>query len=629
MSTVGCRIWIVWLATIVALFAGLGCGSDDTVASAQGTGAAGTDGGVSGDEGGGGAASGGASLCSSGMVCGPSQECCDSGQLCLDDQCTPPPEIEAVSFDWDSHIRLAPGSDLWPVTWAADDSLYVSYGDGAGFGATLAQSQDPASGRVSIGFSRLEGDPTDLVAANVWGGKDAENPVEAPFDCQSCGKCSKMLAVGDTLYAFIDATLYRSTDNGAHWEHGGLTFAEDVSFSPNAFLNFGRGHEGAIDDYVYLYGVDYIVGDVSTYDDVYLARVPTDSVGDLGSYQYFAGLTASSQPTWTGEAQDKQPVLTVTAEPAEIGALAVVHVPGIHRYLLTGHNQDFMGRWSMYDAQHPWGPWKLVKQYKDWGGHGSVHAGMPHSFPAKWISDDGTSLWMTFSGTEEWDSFNLIEMKLSLAGEGETEEPITDMRAHQPTNLAVSSSDHEVTLSWDWFDEAAVDGFKVYRSLTGHEPWVRPTGGKLHDPTARTFVDDQDDLQPGTRYHYLVQAFKEPPGHNSLLSQQRQIIVGTGVPTDVVPTPTNVQASYDGDTITVSWDYDPQGHPITGFKLERQYDFDAWARPLDGKLADPSARSYSDEAALPDGIYVYRVFAYHGGDNYAFSENAVVRVGEP
>ena len=40
------------------------------------------------------------------------------------------PVIRQVKFEWSTHLRLATGSDNWPVTWEADDNQYVAWGDG-------------------------------------------------------------------------------------------------------------------------------------------------------------------------------------------------------------------------------------------------------------------------------------------------------------------------------------------------------------------------------------------------------------------------------------------------------------------------------------------------------------------
>ncbi len=42
----------------------------------------------------------------------------------------PRPIIRQITFNWSSHLRLASGSDNWPVTWADDDNQYTVWGDG-------------------------------------------------------------------------------------------------------------------------------------------------------------------------------------------------------------------------------------------------------------------------------------------------------------------------------------------------------------------------------------------------------------------------------------------------------------------------------------------------------------------
>ena len=44
------------------------------------------------------------------------------------------------------------GSDNWPITWADDGDLYVTYGDGYGFEPYLKEKR-------GIGFARISGDP--------------------------------------------------------------------------------------------------------------------------------------------------------------------------------------------------------------------------------------------------------------------------------------------------------------------------------------------------------------------------------------------------------------------------------------------------------------------------------------
>jgi hypothetical protein len=78
--------------------------------------------------------------------------------------------IQSVAFDRSSHVRGAPGSDNWPITWADDGHQYTSWGDGGGFGGTNSD------GRVSLAVARIEGDATNYQGFNVWGAKMPKTP---------------------------------------------------------------------------------------------------------------------------------------------------------------------------------------------------------------------------------------------------------------------------------------------------------------------------------------------------------------------------------------------------------------------------------------------------------------------
>jgi hypothetical protein len=97
------------------------------------------------------------------------------------------PVIYGVKFDWPSHIRLASGSDNWPITWAGDDNQYVVWGDGGGFGGTNKY------GRSSIGVARIEGKWHDFKATNIWGGYNSEN------DHDVIGKSYGIICINNVL----------------------------------------------------------------------------------------------------------------------------------------------------------------------------------------------------------------------------------------------------------------------------------------------------------------------------------------------------------------------------------------------------------------------------------------------
>jgi len=323
----------------------------------------------------------------------------------------PSPVIERVIWDFRGIRRLAPGSDLWPMTWAADDNLYTSWGDGGGFGGT---NHD---GRVSLGFARISGFPPQFVAANVWGGKNAEQ--QASFG----GKTAGMLSVGGVLYAWInmqnaktpDIRLGWSLDLAKSWQLADWKFADPRSptFFPSTFLNFGRDYGGARDEYVYTYGGQWIWTQGPAHD-VYLARVDKKRIKERPAYEFFGGLDATGSLVWTADITLRQPVFNDPRGIANTALCSVVFNPGIKRYILTVAHRtpsssviSGVGQLGIFDAPEPWGPWTTVAYYDDWGGFGTGEA-LVYAMPTKWLSPDGKTFWMVFSSTGKLDSFNLI-----------------------------------------------------------------------------------------------------------------------------------------------------------------------------------------------------------------------------
>jgi hypothetical protein len=60
---------------------------------------------------------------------------------------------------------------------------------------------------------------------------------------------------------------------------------------------------------------------------------------------------------------------------------------------------------GIYDAPQPWGPWYTSFFTETW----DVNTGEYLSFPTKWISNDGKTLYLVFSGD---DSFSVRKAKL-------------------------------------------------------------------------------------------------------------------------------------------------------------------------------------------------------------------------
>lgn len=328
--------------------------------------------------------------------------------------------IREIVWHWDTYTNAAHGSDLWPVTWGPDDNLYTAWGDGGGFGG------GDHDGRVALGFARIEGFPEHWRGINVNGGKNPEHPASFPWK----GKTGILLFDHGTLYAVINLqdgiwpdvnhALAWSTNYGATWTMAGWRFVKGADhFQPSGFLNFGKNGAGApkpLADYVYLYGTKHFAAS-HTNGQTCLARVPADRVKEQAAYEYFQGVDPGGQPRWTSDGDRAEAVFD--AENDSIGD--VVYAPALKRYLAASFHGG-PGQLGVFDSPNPWGPWTTVCYYEDFGRMGASGEGLCCTFPQKWMSADGLTLWSVFScyggsaktGIQAHDRFNLIKVTLQL-----------------------------------------------------------------------------------------------------------------------------------------------------------------------------------------------------------------------
>jgi hypothetical protein len=73
---------------------------------------------------------------------------------------------------------------------------------------------------------------------------------------------------------------------------------------------------------------------------------------------------------------------------------------GLRRYLwsqtLPGGDARFEGGFGIYDAPEPWGPWTTAYYTERW----DVGPGETSSMPTKWMSADGATVHLVFSGDD-------------------------------------------------------------------------------------------------------------------------------------------------------------------------------------------------------------------------------------
>ena len=311
-----------------------------------------------------------------------------------------------IEFHEDTLVRKASGSDIWSCTWADTGQLYAAWGDGGGFNGTDSQ------GRVSIGVAMITGQPPDWKGVNVWGGYEPMSKQEP-----TVGK-GTIIAADRKLYLFVSeqnkwdrCRLWKSTDNGLTWSDRGWLFPRSHKvFAFPGLVQFGQDNRLSRDGYVY----GFSDNDPRRGQDkrLYLFRVKQEQIENRDAYEYFSG--TAQTPAWSRRIEERK---SVFSNPAGIGwGTTCVYHPTTKRYLLSVTIDDQQGDWGLYESQEPWGPWRTVAYGDDFPQWTYLPAEKDrpaylHTFPAKWISPDGETLWCVF---DRGDHFNLVQCTLRI-----------------------------------------------------------------------------------------------------------------------------------------------------------------------------------------------------------------------
>ena len=311
---------------------------------------------------------------------------------------------EVVFAPKDKIVRLAKGSDNWPVTWADDDLLYAAYGDGRGF-------YPFTDIKLSLGLAKIKGDMPFITGANIRS-NSGETVGQGIYGLKASG----MLMVNDTLYMMVrnkkNAQLGWSSDHGKTWAWADWRFKE--SFGYPVFLNYGKNYAGARDEYVYLYSHDESSAYKSA-DHMVMARVNEHKIKDQWAYEYFRGLGKDGRPTWTEDVNKRKPVFS---NPGKCYRSGISYNSVLQRYFWCQiidtpslknnyRGPRFEGGLGIFEAPEPWGPWTTVYYNTKW----DVGPGETGSIPTKWISDDGKTCYYLFSGD---DHLSVRKMELTL-----------------------------------------------------------------------------------------------------------------------------------------------------------------------------------------------------------------------
>ena len=152
-----------------------------------------------------------------------------------------------------------------------------------------------------------------------------------------------------------------------------------------------------------------------------LARVPKDRIRERAAWEFFTGLDDAGQPGWSRDVADRGAVFE---HPARCYRSGITYNAALGRYLwcqiIGGQSPRFGGAqlqgarfeggFGIYDAPEPWGPWTTVYWTTDW----DTGPGETSSLPTKWMSADGRTCHLVFSGD---DYFSVRKVEFTTASD--------------------------------------------------------------------------------------------------------------------------------------------------------------------------------------------------------------------
>ena len=352
-----------------------------------------------------------------------------------------------VIFHRDTIYRSNNRGDNWCITWAADDSQVTSMCDGNWLGGE--RSYHNHLYRIvggPDGFSRrhIPGYPQFIWGTGSWFGYGIVSVDGVLYSVVSKTPASRWSG------PFRGIKLLRSPDNGKTWcrvsRHGEerkigpfddarndvseteMFFLEEYGLPhqqrrayPFSFVDFvqqGKDHSAAKDDYLYIYSPEGAHA-----HRLLLARVGKDRVGTRDAWEYFKGYDDGDRTVWTPEIRERGCVHTFPEKSRDGNYFAwyswlpsTVWNEGLGLYIMvsggtyagremTTSDADYYDAWmhtrtgslGFWWAEHPWGPWHEFYYTDYWTADDPANRTYQPKLSPKWISEDGREMILIWS----------------------------------------------------------------------------------------------------------------------------------------------------------------------------------------------------------------------------------------
>ena len=358
-------------------------------------------------------------------------------------------ELSGIEFlGVHSDYRFA---DTWYPSWAADGNLYSPWTDGDVHGEGSTSDGIEVSTNAFGGFRSVPGkattgqavlmgeDPLKLTVKSLGRAQADPNPYGGRYPCGSLVHDGvwyygtyTLSPAGTTPYG---GTNYNwpwlgplvgfriSKDFGKTWietphtpanplfGESGL-WGQPVKIGAPHFVDFGRNMEHSPDGNAYLVAQGAELGDPKwrfenlswiTADQVYLLRVKPspETINDPKAYEFFAGRDEQGRAAWTRDFKRIKPLLEWNNN---MGCVTATYVVPLKKYIMCvtdGGNTCARMHTYLLESDQLTGPWRLVTYMKNFGEQAYFV-----NLPSKFISPDGRTAWLCYSGNfaPDWNN---------------------------------------------------------------------------------------------------------------------------------------------------------------------------------------------------------------------------------
>lgn len=343
--------------------------------------------------------------------------------------------------------------DTWYPTWASDDKLYSPWTDGTTNGVNSWSSGFSNPGiiddtgnpirKATTGHAVITGEDPLNLTIDVLGLHQAD-----PYPYGGRYPCGSLLYNGIWYYGTYCLSPYGitrygdqminwpqlgpfvgfrySTDNGKTWtdtphtpdkplfgEHGLGGYPVKIG-SPH-FVDFGKNMEHSPDGKAYLVAHGADINDKNPRfwnaswingDQIYLLRVipEIENMNNPSAYEFYAGKDKQGNEVWTNDFKKTVPLLEWDNN---MGCVTITYFAPLKKYFMCvtdGGNTCAQMNTYILESDSLTGEWKLVTYMKNFGEQAYFV-----NFPSKFISRDGKTAWLLYSGNfaTDWNGVSI------------------------------------------------------------------------------------------------------------------------------------------------------------------------------------------------------------------------------